>query len=99
MLHRFNPLSSSLSDTTGPAREAPRPLVTVVERDGGTIIELLPSTHRVRCMELGLIPGARVVILKGGPTVLLSVNGHKLALSREFLTGIMITPHVPSPPK
>lgn len=90
MFHRAQSPRESLSDATSPVCEACRLLAHISEGDGGVITEVLPSVHRVRCMELGLVPGAHVRVLKTGPAMILSVNGSRFGMSRECLRDIVV---------
>jgi Fe2+ transport system protein FeoA len=95
MFSRCNPSSLSLSDATGPVAEAARPLAAISEGAGGIVVAVLPSASRVRCMEVGLVPGVYVRVLKTGSVMLLSVNGRKLGISRECLTEILVSTRLP----
>lgn len=92
MINQSHVVRASLSEAATPRREAPRPLTQLSERERGIVVDVAAGDALRRCMELGLVPGALVVVLATGDSMLLSVNGSRFGISREYLKGILVTP-------
>ena len=59
----------------------------------GIVVDVAEGGHQARCMELGLIPGARVVVLQdGGEALFLAINNGRMALSKECLWLVSVLP-------
>lgn len=85
MLERPRPAS-------GPAPAVYRSLASCAKGDEVIVVEVLPSNGREqRLLELGLVPAALVQVLQCGSTMLIDVNGARLALSRAAVSDVIVT--------
>jgi len=66
------------------------PLSQLATGASAVVLEVLGGPPGGRCMEMGLIPGARVEVLQAGDPMLLGIGGGRLAMSRNCLTHILV---------
>lgn len=66
------------------------PLSEVSEGMKAIIVDVADIAHYQRCLELGLVPGVSVRIVKSGDPTILSLQDSRIALSRSFLMRITV---------
>ena len=83
-------LTPSNSDFIPPPRPLAIPLSKLPQGTLALVCEIIESPSRNRCMEFGFVQGARVRVLQTGNPTLLTLNGSRIALSRECIESILV---------